>query len=170
MRVMQCSASVVGADNDNNRRQNQGDGVEIERPCSRTHQRHHSLPGQRAIDGTSAVITELSGSHSDVPTGDRSSPQKRLASRMTDITTWLRDTPQPRAGRQPQPNGTVQAQNARAMQGASVRNVARRLAIDDPDYQSRSQQRAAHSLIDSFAGAVNLKLSLTPPEIPKFSG
>ena len=61
-------------------------------------------------------------------------------------------------------------QGARAAHGAPVRHVARRLATDDADCESGSQQRAAHSLIDSFAGAVNLGLSLPPPEIPKFSG
>ena len=46
----------------------------------------------------------------------------------------------------------------------------RRFDVDDPDCASGSQQRSAHSLIDSFAGAVNLGLTLPPPEIPKFSG
>ena len=163
LRAMQSSASVAGAEsNGNDCRQNEDSGAEIERPRARTHQRHHSLPGQRVIDGTSAVITELSG--------DRVSPQKRLASRMTDVTTWLQKTPQPTAGRQPQQTGNVHVQNARPVRGASARNVARRLDAGDPDCGSDSQQRSAHSLIDSFAGAVNLGLSLPPPEIPKFSG
>ena len=106
LRVIQSSASVVGADHeDNNGRQNQESGAEIERPRIRTHQRHHSLPGQRAIDSTSAVISELSGRRCDVEASDRSSPQKRLASRMTDVTTWLKETPLPRAGRKPQHPG-----------------------------------------------------------------
>ena len=41
-------------------------------------------------------------------------------------------------------------------QGEPVRNVARRLAADNPDRKSGSQQRAANNLIYSFAGAVNL--------------
>ena len=51
-----------------------------------------------------------------------------------------------------------------------MRNVTRRLAAHRPDCESESQQRAAHDLIDSFAGAVNLGLSLPPPKIPKFLG
>ena len=76
----------------------------------------------------------------------------------------------PKAGRQPKHTGEVHVQGARAAHGAPVRKVARRLATDDPDCDSGSQQRAAHSLINSFAGAVNLGLLLPPPEIPKFSG
>ena len=72
---------------------------------------------------------------------------------MTDVTTWLKETPLPRAGRKPQHPGEVHVQGARA---TPVRHVARRLATDDADCDSGSQQRAAHSLIDSFAGAVNL--------------
>ena len=158
LRVIQSPASVVGAENNDNDCQNRESGVE--RPRIRTHQRHHSLPGQRAIDSTSAVISELSGRRCDVQASDRSSPQKRLASRMTDVTTWLKETPLPRAGRKPQHTGEVHVQGARAAHGAPVRHVARRLATDDADCESGSQQRAAHSLIDSFAGAVNLGLSL----------
>ena len=90
---MQSSASVARAEyHDVNGRQNQESCAEIERLRIRTHQRQHRLLGQRAIDGTSAVITELYNHCYDVQASDRNSPQKRLASRITDVTTWLKET------------------------------------------------------------------------------
>ena len=154
LRAIQSPASVAGAENKDNDCQNRESGVESDLALERING-ITAFPGS-AVDGTSAAITELSGRRSDVETSDRSSPQKRLASRMTDVTTWLKETALPKAGRQPQPPGELHVQGARAAHGAPVRNVARRLAADDPDRKSGSQHCAANSLIYSFAGAVNL--------------